>query len=456
MRKPRSVWRCQACGYQAFSWMGRCPECGEWESLVEEVESQEENLAKFNASPPIPLQEVKAQKVPRFPCGISEFDRVLGGGIVPKSAVLVGGEPGIGKSTLLLQVAAHVSQEKPVIYISGEESASQIGLRAERLGLKTSLLFVSSQTNLLAIFETLKEKDYFMAVVDSVQTLYHPDISSAPGSVSQVREASSSLIRLAKETGLALFLIGHVTKEGALAGPKVLEHLVDTVLYFEGEYTSFHRIIRSFKNRFGSTDEIGVFEMTATGLKEVKNPGRYFLPQGREERIGSAIVAVMEGSRPFLVEIQALVSRSYLPSPRRLVVGADFNRALIVNAVLEKELGLRLYENDIYIATTGGLKIKEPAADLGMAVALFSSYHNLPLTSSGVFFGEVDLTGKLRAVTQVNLRLKEAAKLGFKWAIGPIYDKIMQTNQTFNYRGCKTLMEVKEIIQSESQKGVRS
>lgn len=455
MKKLRSVWRCQACGYQAFSWMGRCPECGEWRSLIEEVESREESLTKFTASPPIPLQEVKSQEATCFPCGIGEFDRVLGGGIVPKSAVLVGGEPGVGKSTLLLQVAAQVSQEKPVIYVSGEESASQIGLRAERLGLKTPSLFVLSQTNLLVILETLKEKDYFMAVVDSVQTLYHPDISSAPGSVSQVREASSSLIRLAKEKGLALFLIGHVTKEGALAGPKVLEHLVDTVLYFEGEYTSFHRIIRSFKNRFGSTDEIGVFEMTSTGLEEVKSPGRYFLPQQRGEKVGSAIVAVMEGSRPFLVEIQALVSRSYLPSPRRLVVGADFNRAHIVNAVLEKELGLRLYENDIYIATTGGLKINEPAADLGMAVAIFSSYHNLPLPSSGVFLGEVDLTGELRMVTQATLRLKEAVKLGFKWAIGPVYDKIMHTNQAFNYRGCKTLRKVKELIQSESQKGVR-
>jgi DNA repair protein RadA/Sms len=439
MKKARSIWHCQACGYQAFGWMGRCPQCGEWDTFTE-VKSEEKR--EVEPPTPLPLDKIPSFKEPRFSTGISEFDRVLGGGVIRGATVLVGGEPGIGKSTLLLQVAHYLSQgERKVLYISGEESPEQVVLRAKRLGVKDSSIFFLSETDLEKILLLCEEERPDVLIVDSIQTLFNPEIPSSPGSVAQVKDSSSKLINLAKSRSISLFIVGHVTKEGVIAGPKVLEHMVDTVLYFEGESEHFHRILRAVKNRFGPTDEVGVFEMVDKGLVEVKEPSHYFL-SSEEERAGFCITAVMEGTRAFLVEIQALVSRSYLPSPRRLAVGLDYGRFLMISAVLEKLFSIPFYECDIYVSTAGGIKVTEPAVDLGVALSLLSSYYNKPL-SKGVVFGEIDLTGRLRKVRNIEQRVKEAEKFGFKWVISPLCGKI---KTTINLKQFSSLGEVLEEV----------
>jgi DNA repair protein RadA/Sms len=424
MARASSRFVCQACGAVAPKWTGRCESCGEWNSLVEEAGS--------DGSPPKGLGKGKGKKLdfvalsgtsegaPRRASGIAEFDRVCGGGLVPGSAVLVGGDPGIGKSTLLLQVAARLAASGAgCAYISGEEAVDQVRLRAARLDLAKAPVQLAAATNVRDIVASLEAGGADIVVIDSIQTMYVDTLDSAPGTVSQVRAAAQELIRLAKRRGFALLLVGHVTKEGVIAGPRVLEHMVDTVLYFEGERGHQFRILRAVKNRFGATDEIGVFEMTDAGLSEVPNPSALFLGERRGQVAGSAVFAGMEGTRPVLVEIQALVAASPYGTPRRAVVGWDGNRLAMVTAVLDARCGLSLGGRDIYLNVAGGLRIGEPAADLAVAAALVSALTERPVPAETVVFGEIGLAGEVRAVSQMDARLKEAGKLGFSAALAP-------------------------------------
>ncbi|NKD54858.1 MULTISPECIES: DNA repair protein RadA [unclassified Haematospirillum] len=425
MARAASQFSCQSCGSVFPRWAGRCDGCGEWNTLVEENRPGTGPKAIAGAKPGrrIDLVGLEGQSKipPRMPTGIAELDRVCGGGLVPGSALLVGGDPGIGKSTLLLQAAAALAGTGlKVAYISGEEAIDQVRLRAARLGLSRAPVGLASATNVGDIVATLEENDRpQVVVIDSIQTMYMDTLDSAPGSVAQVRACSHELIRLAKRRGFALFLVGHVTKEGALAGPRVMEHMVDTVLYFEGERGHHFRILRAVKNRFGATDEIGVFEMTDTGLGEVLNPSALFLAERRGNISGSCVFAGIEGTRPVLVEIQALVSSSGGGSPRRAVVGWDSSRLSMIMAVLEARCGLALGSNDVYLNVAGGLRVSEPAADLAVAAALVSAACGTPVPADLAVFGEVGLSGEIRAVTQGEARLKEAAKLGFAEALSP-------------------------------------
>ena len=423
MAKPQARFVCQDCGSVTPRWMGKCEACGAWNSIVEEI-PREQVTKGLSAKPGRKIEfvglEGDSAPVARLTTGIHELDRVAGGGLVPGSALLVGGDPGIGKSTLLLQAAARLSAKGRVAYISGEEAVDQVRMRAARLGLSKSTVELASATSLKDILSSLDHADCPAAVViDSIQTVYADGIDSAPGTVSQVRAAAHELIRLAKHRGFILFLVGHVTKEGTIAGPRVLEHMVDTVLYFEGDRGHQFRILRSVKNRFGATDEIGVFEMTETGLAEVANPSALFLAERRGNVSGSCVYGGIEGTRPMLVEIQALVSPTSLSSPRRAVVGWDQSRLSMVLAVLDARLGLALSGNDVYLNVAGGLRITEPAADLAVAAALVSSASDVPMPADMVVFGEVGLSGEVRAVAQADLRLKEATKLGFTQALIP-------------------------------------
>ncbi len=420
MSKTRSVFVCQACGFESSKWLGRCPDCGEWNSLVEErqealqaARATQQSLLEGGARPKA-YDLVDVADSPRLGSGIDEFDRVLGGGIVPGSMVLIGGQPGIGKSTLLLQVAHLLGRSGgAVLYVSGEESERQIKLRGERLGIRGGGLFLLGETcleNVLAHVDNLRPA---ALVIDSVQTIYSSKFPSAPGSISQVREVATQLLFLAKGRGLTTFLIGHVTKDGNLAGPKSLEHIVDTVLYFEGEKHQHHRVVRAVKNRFGAVSELGVFEMTGAGLVPVANPSALFLSERLAGSPGSAVVATLEGSRPMLVEVQALVSQSSFGTPRRTSLGLDPNRTSLLLAVLEKRVGLSLLGDDVFVSVAGGLEVDEPAADLGVAAAVTSSLRNRPLPPHTVVFGEVGLAGEVRGAGQAGLRLKEAAQLGF-------------------------------------------
>ncbi|AMW34775.1 DNA repair protein RadA [Haematospirillum jordaniae] len=425
MARAASQFSCQSCGSVFPRWAGRCDGCGEWNTLVEENRpgTGPKAMAGAKSGRRIDLVGLEGQSKipPRMPTGIAELDRVCGGGLVPGSALLVGGDPGIGKSTLLLQAAAALAGTGlKVAYISGEEAVDQVRLRAARLGLSPATVGLASATNVGDIVATLEENDRpQVVVIDSIQTMYLDTLDSAPGSVAQVRACSHELIRLAKRRGFALFLVGHVTKEGALAGPRVMEHMVDTVLYFEGERGHHFRILRAVKNRFGATDEIGVFEMTDTGLGEVLNPSALFLAERRGNISGSCVFAGIEGTRPVLVEIQALVSSSGGGSPRRAVVGWDSSRLSMIMAVLEARCGLALGSNDVYLNVAGGLRIGEPAADLAVAAALVSAACGTPVPADLAVFGEVGLSGEIRAVTQGEARLKEAAKLGFAEALSP-------------------------------------
>lgn len=425
MAKAKSVYFCQECGYELSKWMGQCPACKAWNSIAEEtvVKTQtgsgtvRKSLAVLE---PKVLTDIEIAEDNRIGTGIGEFDRVLGGGIVKGSLVLVGGDPGIGKSTLLLQMCRHISAtNRSVLYISGEESLQQIKIRAERLGSFGKSLQLLCETNLNIIEETVLKYRPEIVIIDSIQTMFKEEVSSAPGSVSQVRESTAVLMRLAKDNGISIFIVGHVTKEGVVAGPRVLEHMVDTVLYFEGERYASYRLLRAVKNRFGSTNEIGVFEMRHEGLLEVENPSEYMLNGKPSGASGSVVTCAMEGTRPILVEIQALVSQTNFNMPKRTAAGTDYNRVNILMAVLEKRLNLSMGSCDAYVNVAGGMRLLEPAIDLAIVTALISSYSNKAISERTIVFGEVGLTGEVRAVNMAEQRIFEAAKLGFSTCIVP-------------------------------------
>jgi len=424
MAKTRTQWICQNCGRTTPREMGRCPGCGEWNTMVEVVEQPSApatGLSSFPGSEPRRLKEIEVEGLERLPLPLEEFSRVLGGGVVPGSLILVGGDPGIGKSTLLLQVAALMAEStgRPVLYVSGEESARQIKMRAGRLAIRTDDLFVVTETNLETILRHAGQVGPVAMIVDSVQTVYSEDLTSAAGSISQVRQAASRMQWWAKAEGVSVFLVGHVTKAGAIAGPKVLEHIVDTVLYLEGDLFHTYRLLRSVKNRFGATSEVGVFEMREQGMVEVPNPSEVFLAERMVNAPGSAIAVTMEGTRSLLVEIQALASHSSFGHPRRTANGVDFNRLLLITAVLTRRVGMRLYDQDVFANVIGGLQVGEPAADLAVAVAIASSVRDRPVAADLAVIGEVGLSGEVRAVGQTSARLKEAARLGFRRCLLP-------------------------------------
>ena len=425
MSKKRTQFVCQSCGRITPAYMGKCPRCGQFDTMLEEVIVDPERKGKLPGSirvdsHPIRLLEVSADGVERLELPLVEFSRVLGGGMVPGSLVLVGGDPGIGKSTLLLEVAALVAEQHgPTLYVSGEESARQIKMRADRLDLRANDLFLVTETNLEAILQHVATVKPQLLIVDSIQTTYVENSRSAAGSVSQVRQCAARFQELAKESGVIVFLVGHVTKEGAIAGPRVLEHIVDTVLYLEGDQFHRYRLLRSVKNRFGATSEVGVFEMVEKGMVEVSNPSEAFLAERQVNAPGSAIVVTLEGTRPLLVEIQALASSTTFPNPRRTANGIDYNRLLLLTAVLTRRVRIPIHDKDVFVNVVGGLQIKEPAVDLAVALAIASSVRDQPLHADIAVIGEVGLSGELRAVSQLEARLKEARKLGFKRCIVP-------------------------------------
>lgn len=422
MAKTKTLFACQKCGCQSPKWLGKCPDCGEWNSMIEEPEMKGP-VSSFSgeAAKPIRLSLVTRTAEQRLSCGISEFDRVLGGGLVSGSMVLIGGDPGIGKSTLLLQAAAHLSRGAgTVLYVSAEESAEQIKLRATRMGVDAGDLYLLAETSIERITTHINAMKPRAVIIDSIQTVFTAALESAPGSVSQVRESAGRLMTLAKGSGVPIFLVGHVTKDGALAGPRVLEHLVDTVLYFEGDYGHAYRILRAVKNRFGSTNEIGVFEMKESGLCEVRNPSELFLSERPTGVPGSVVVAALEGTRPLLVELQALVSSTSFGNPRRTTIGVDHNRLALLVAVLEKKVGLHLSGQDIFLNAAGGVRLNEPSADLGIVTVVASSHLDRVIDPQTVFLGEVGLSGEVRAVSQPEIRVKEALKLGFTKCVLPV------------------------------------
>jgi DNA repair protein RadA/Sms len=422
MAKAKSVYLCSECGGQTLKWQGQCPHCQAWNTLVEGA-AEANKTHRFSAlselAPVRVLGAIEAEDVPRFPTGIGEFDRVLGGGLVPGGVVLIGGDPGIGKSTLLLQALGFMSRQRRALYVTGEESGAQLALRARRLGVEGTTLKILAEIQLERIQATLVAERPEVAVVDSIQTLYSEALNSAPGSVAQVRECAAHLTRIAKQTGTTIILVGHVTKEGALAGPRVLEHIVDTVLYFEGDTHSSFRLVRAFKNRFGAVNELGVFAMTERGLKGVANPSALFLSQHQGPVAGTCVLATQEGSRPLLVEIQALVDTAHVANPRRLSVGLEQNRLALLLAVLHRHAGIACYDQDVFINAVGGVKIAEPAADLAVLCAIQSSLSDRALARGLVVFGEVGLAGEIRPAPRGQERLKEAAKLGFAHALIP-------------------------------------
>ncbi|MBS0424317.1 MAG: DNA repair protein RadA [Proteobacteria bacterium] len=428
MAKQKTVYSCTECGGQTLKWQGQCPHCQVWNTLVETV--AEKSVSRFSPVSEIGqvqnLSTIEAREEPRYPTGIEELDRVLGGGMVQGGVVLLGGDPGIGKSTLLLQALSYMSAQHAVLYISGEESAQQVALRAKRLALDVRSVDLYAEIQLEKIQAVLTERKPSIAVIDSIQTIYSEALQSAPGSVAQVRECAAQLTRLAKSSGTCIILVGHVTKEGALAGPRVLEHMVDTVLYFEGDMHSSFRMIRAFKNRFGAVNELGVFAMSEKGLREVKNPSALFLSHHDTQVPGSCIMVTQEGTRPLLVEIQALVDEARSPSPRRLCVGLEQNRLAMLLAVLHRHAGIPCYDQDVFVNAVGGVKITEPGADLAVLLAVVSSLKNKPLAEKMIVIGEVGLAGEIRPVQRGQERLKEAAKLGFKQAIIPVVNKPKQ------------------------------
>lgn len=424
-----TVYFCQSCGYETSKWMGQCPGCHEWNTLVEEVVEKKSagksKICSAAESKVMPLTAITAASEERISTNIKELDRVLGGGIVRGSLVLVGGDPGIGKSTLLLQVCRNLSeQDIRVLYISGEESLQQIKIRADRIGKFQDSLILLCETNLNTIKTVIDREKPQIVVIDSIQTMYHEEVSSAPGSVSQVRESTATFMQIAKGMGITIFIVGHVTKEGVVAGPRVLEHMVDTVLYFEGDRHAAYRILRGVKNRFGSTNEIGVFEMREEGLAEVENPSEFMLSGKPEGASGSIVACSMEGTRPILIEVQALVCHSNFGIPRRTAAGTDFNRVNLLMAVIEKRLGIQLGNCDAYVNIAGGMRMNEPAIDLGIVLSIISSYRDCPIDEKTICFGEVGLSGEVRAVSMAEQRVQEAKKLGFEICILPEVCKI--------------------------------
>lgn len=435
MAKIRTKFVCSECGSESPKWMGKCPECGEWNTLIEEVEQKEKQLhSKMLTvlSKPESLNDISLNIEERLSTEILELDRVLGGGIVKGSLVLVGGDPGIGKSTLLLQISENIGQKGlKVLYVSGEESTAQIKLRASRMGAKSENIYLVSENNTLNIDAYVTDLKPDILIIDSIQTMYNPDITSAPGSVSQVREATLGFMKIAKQDGIATFIVGHVTKQGAIAGPRVLEHMVDTVLYFEGESHMSYRILRAVKNRFGSTNEIGIFEMGDKGLIEVVNPSQMLLSGRMSGASGSCVISAMEGTRAMLVEVQALLSYSSFGVPRRNATGVDYNRVMLLMAVLEKRVGMQLGNSDSYVNVVGGIRLNEPAVDLGIIAAIASSFRDKEIDEGTVIIGEVGLAGEVRAVNFMEKRINEAAKLGFKRCIIP-QNNLSRLNDKFN------------------------
>jgi len=452
MAKAKTHFVCQSCGYQAPKWLGRCPGCQDWNTLVEErvieEKAPERDLFGFEMeATPVPITEIAAEERGRLQVGIEEFDRVLGGGIVYGSVILVGGSPGIGKSTLLLQVMSRLAKERKVLYISGEESLQQTKMRADRLGISSDHLFVVSETSLEKILQDIQTLKPSTVVVDSVQTVYSSDLPSTPGSISQVREVSSRLLYLAKHLSIPVFLVGHVTKEGFIAGPKVLEHIVDTVLYIEGEANHSFRILRAAKNRFGSTNEIGVFEMKESGLVEVVSPSEFFLSERAQPSSGSVVMPSMEGSRPILVELQALIVPTPFGLPRRTAEGVDVNRVSLLVAVMEKRLGMQLLNQDIFLNIVGGMKVEEPAADLGIIASIASSFRDRLIDPDLAIFGEVGLGGEVRGVSQSEVRVKEAARLGFKRCLLPTQnEEKLKRPEGIELIGVRTVREAMEVL----------
>ena len=449
-KAKKSIFFCQNCGHEENKWLGQCPMCKEWNTFVEEAvavtKSSTVKLAK--EAEVVALKHVETENEERIHTSIEELDRVLGGGIVPGSLILVGGDPGIGKSTLLLQVCQKLCEKKKqVLYISGEESLKQIKLRANRMGEFTEDLFLLCETNLEVIKTVIEKRRPEMVVVDSIQTMYSEDVTSAPGSVSQVRESTNVFMQLAKGLGISIFIVGHVTKEGTVAGPRVLEHMVDTVLYFEGDRHASYRILRGVKNRFGSTNEIGVFEMRQNGLTEVQNPSEFMLSGRPENASGSVVACSMEGTRPILLEIQALVCNSNFGMPRRTAAGTDYNRVNLLMAVLEKRAGIHLSNADAYVNIAGGIKMNEPAIDLGIVMAIVSSYKNRPIDEKTIAFGEVGLSGEVRAVNMPEQRVAEAKKLGFETCIVPEVSKELLKGITgIKVIGVNTISDAIQLI----------
>ncbi len=450
-KKEKLIFKCRECGYKTLQWMGKCPECGEWDSFTAEKRDKK-NIASNSLShvknKPVPINSIELQKEPRIFTGIDEFDRVLGGGIVEASLILIGGDPGIGKSTLMLQALSTLALSgRKALYISGEESIRQIKMRGKRLGAESSSMLVASETDLDSILSMIETEKPDVVVVDSIQTVYNPEIGSTPGSVTQIREASIRLMNIAKKTGIPFFLVGHVTKGGAIAGPRIMEHMVDTVLYFEGDRNHIFRILRAVKNRFGSTNEIGVFEMKEKGLEQVSNPSALFLSERSINSPGSVVIASMEGTRPILLEIQGLASNSGPGTPRRTVLGLDPNRVALIAAVLEKRLGINLAQIDIFMNVAGGVKVAEPAADLGIAVALVSSFLDRSVPEGIIVFGEIGLTGEIRATSHADLRIKEAEKMGFSRCIIP-NNSLKQANniKKIKINGISSLKEIMKLL----------
>ena len=449
-KAKKTVYFCQNCGHEESKWLGQCPMCKEWNTFVEEKVTHVSTVSarRHTENHIVTLSSVETNDDERIETGIGELDRVLGGGIVPGSLVLVGGDPGIGKSTLLLQVCQKLSAHgKNVLYISGEESLRQIKLRANRMGTFSESLYLLCETNLGMVREAIESTKPDVVIIDSIQTMYNEEVGAAPGSVSQVRESTNIFMQLAKGLSISIFIVGHVTKEGTVAGPRVLEHMVDTVLYFEGDRHASYRILRGVKNRFGSTNEIGVFEMQKTGLSEVENPSEYMLSGKPENASGSVVACAMEGTRPMLMEIQALVCKTNFGFPRRTAAGADYNRINLLMAVLEKRIGLALSDYDAYINIAGGIRMNEPAADLGIVMAIISSYKNKPIAEDMIVFGEVGLSGEVRAVTMPEQRVAEAKKLGFKTCIMPqVSVKSVGKTEGMEIVGVKSVREVMNYI----------
>jgi DNA repair protein RadA/Sms len=452
MPKQKTIYTCSLCGYQSPKWLGKCPDCDQWNSFYEEVKTSPSRYSPLNPetsnSSPTPINEIELNTDNRILTGIKELDRVLGEGLVQGAVVLIGGDPGIGKSTLALQAITKLAlKKKNVLYISGEESLKQLRMRAERLGNLPENLFILAETSLEKIIREIRNIKPQIIIIDSVQTVYTSELESAPGSVSQIRETCAKLINLSKETDTSAFLIGHVTKEGAIAGPRVLEHMVDTVLYFEGDRGHSYRILRAVKNRFGSTDEIGVFEMSQSGLSEVKNPSELFISERPDNSSGSVVVPSIEGTRPILVEIQALVTPTSLSLPRRAAIGLDSNRASILIAVIEKKLGITMYNQDVFLNVAGGVRLSEPGIDLGVITAIVSSKLDQPVPSDTVICGEVGLTGEVRSISQTSVRINEAERLGFTKCILPKNSlKNTQNNHSIKIKGIKTISEAMELI----------
>ncbi|MDX2478998.1 MAG: DNA repair protein RadA [Desulfuromusa sp.] len=449
MVRQKTIYSCQNCGFQSPKWLGRCSDCQQWNTLVEEQPIAVSGHSRALPQPgkPQKLTEINSREEDRFSCGMTELDRTLGGGVVPGSLILVGGDPGIGKSTLLLQAFANLAKNDTALYVTAEESTRQVKLRADRLGVKTDNLYLLAETSLEQIKQRIKELQPAFLVIDSIQTIFTSSLESAPGSVSQVRECTGQLMIQAKGDGLPTFLVGHVTKDGAIAGPRVLEHMVDTVLYFEGDPGHPYRILRAVKNRFGSTNEIGVFEMQEQGLREVSNPSELFLAERPKGSAGSAVVASLEGSRPLLVELQALVSSSSFGTPQRTAIGIDHKRIALLIAILEKKVELSLSGQDIFLNVAGGVRLDEPAIDLAAIAALASSHLNRVINPKLVLFGEIGLTGEVRAISQPELRVKEAARLGFTQCVLPKGNlKNLDIPETIKVIGISHASEALDII----------